>query len=77
METNSLMLCFEHSFSYLKKVKIHFHVVPQFGLQNTFNFGQKLPLRTAHHTFLESKQPEVTKNPYYVRLLRGAKNGIS
>ena len=25
------------------------------------NFGQKLPFRTAHHTFLESRHPEVTK----------------
>ena len=30
------------------------------------NFGQKLPIRTTHHTFLESEHPEVTKNPYYV-----------
>ena len=26
------------------------------------NFGQKLPIRTAHHTFLEGKHPEATKN---------------
>ena len=30
------------------------------------NFGQKLPIRTTHHTFLESRHPEVTKNQYYV-----------
>ena len=30
------------------------------------NFGQKLPIQTAHHTFLESGNPEVTKSPYYV-----------
>ena len=30
------------------------------------NFGKKLPIQTTHHTFLESKHPEVTKNPYYV-----------
>ena len=29
-------------------------------------FGQKLPNWTAHHTFLESRHPEVTKNLYYV-----------
>ena len=28
------------------------------------NFGQKLPIRTARHTSLESRHPEVTKNPY-------------
>ena len=27
------------------------------------NFGQKLPIQTTHHTFLESRHPEVTKNP--------------
>ena len=30
------------------------------------NFGQKLPIPTTHHTFVEWKHPEVTKNPYYV-----------
>ena len=29
------------------------------------NFGQKLPIRTTHHTFSESKHAEVTKNQYY------------
>ena len=28
------------------------------------NFGQNLPIGTAHHTSLESKHPEVTKNLY-------------
>ena len=27
------------------------------------NFGQQLPIRMAHHIFLESKYPENTKNP--------------
>ena len=30
------------------------------------HFGQKLPIRTAHQFFLESRHPEVIKNPYYV-----------
>ena len=30
------------------------------------NFGQNLPIQTAHHTFRESRHPEVTKNRYYV-----------
>ena len=29
-------------------------------------FGQKLLIQTVHHTFLESRHPKVTKNPYYV-----------
>ena len=30
------------------------------------NVGQRLPIRTAHYTFLVSGHPEDTKNPYYV-----------
>ena len=30
------------------------------------NFGQRLPIQTAHHTLLESSHPEVTKYPCYV-----------
>ena len=41
------------------------------------NFWPKLPIRTAHHTFLESRHPEVIKNPYYVLFPKGAKKGIS
>ena len=42
------------------------------------NFGQKLPIRTTHHTFLESRHPEVTKNPYLWFVPRGEpKKGIS
>ena len=36
------------------------------------NFGQKLPIRTAHHTFLESRHPEITKIPYYVLFPEGS-----
>ena len=36
------------------------------GLYNNSIFGQKLPIQTTNHTFLESRHPEVTKNPYYV-----------
>ena len=41
------------------------------------NFGQKLPIRTTHHTFLESRHPEVTKNPYYVLSPEGSQNKVS
>ena len=42
------------------------------------HFGQKLPIRTAHHTFIELRHPEVTKNPYFVLCPEeGQKNGIS
>ena len=44
--------------------KIHFHF-------------QKLPIQTAHHTFLESRHPEVTKNPYYVLSPKGSQKKIS
>ena len=53
----------------LKIVKIYFHLPPPLWfilVSKIPQFGQKLPIRTAHHSFLESKHPEVTKNLYYV-----------
>ena len=41
------------------------------------NFGQKLLIGTAHHTFLESKHAEVTKNPYYVFSRKGRRKKVS
>ena len=32
------------------------------------NFGQKLPIQTADHTFIESRHSELTTNLYYVFL---------
>ena len=40
-------------------------------------FEQKLLIRTAHHTFLESRHPEVTKNPYYVLSPKGSQKKVS
>ena len=67
--------CLKYLFLNLKIFKIHFRVVPHLvhsGLQNTSIFHQKLPIQTAHHTFLESRHPEVTKNLYYVLPTRGS-----
>ena len=53
----SKKMIFLHSFLYLKIVEIYFPVAPSFGpfwSVKYFNFEQKLPIRTAHHTFLES-----------------------
>ena len=33
---------------------------------------EKLPIQTAHHTFLESRHPEVIKNPHYVLSHKGS-----
>ena len=41
-------------------------MVHTFWLLKYLNFGQKLPIWAAHYTFLESRHPEVTKNPYYI-----------
>ena len=41
------------------------------------SFGQKLQIQTAHHTFLESRHPEVNKNPYYILPPKGVKKVIS
>ena len=35
-------------------------------LLSTSIFGQNLPIQTGHHTSVESRHPEVTKNPYNV-----------
>ena len=56
-------------------VKIHF-LVPPFGLfwsVKYLNFEQKLPIQTAHHIFLESRQPEATKIHIMSCPPRGAK----
>ena len=56
------------------------HVVPPafspFWSVKYLNFGQKLPIATVHHTFLESTHPEVTKSPYYVLSPNGSQNYI-
>ena len=36
------------------------------------HFGQKLPIWTAHHTYLESRHPEVCENEYYVLSPKGS-----
>ena len=41
------------------------------------NLGQKLAILTAHHTFLESRHSEVTKNPYFVLSPRGSQKKVS
>ena len=41
-------------------------------------FWKKVPIWTTHHTFLESRNPEITKNSYYVLSSKAkAKKGIS
>ena len=41
------------------------------------NFGQKLPIVTAHYTFLESRHSKVTKNPCFVLSPRGSQKNVS
>ena len=43
------------------------------GLENTSIFWQKLLIWTVHHTFPESRHPEVTKKLYYVLFTRWRK----
>ena len=53
-----------------------FIVVPPFGLfwsVKYLNFEQKIPIRTVHHIFLESRQPGVTKIQIMFCPARGAK----
>ena len=68
--------CMRHWFLYLKIIKVRFHVVSplvECGLQNTWIFGQRLPIWTLHHSILE-RHPDNTKNLYYVCSARGAEN---
>ena len=41
------------------------------------NFGQKLPIEKALHTFLEIIHPEVTKSPYYLLFPKGRQKKVS
>ena len=41
------------------------------------NFSQKLPIRTVHHNFLESRHPEVAKNSYHVFSSVGSTKKVS
>ena len=64
METRQMTPFFSYAFSVLTVCS-----GPLFGpfwSVKYLNFGQKLPIRKAHQTFLESRHPDVTKNPYHV-----------
>ena len=61
-------------------------VITQEGSMGTFslfwsvkylNFDQKLPIWTTNHIFLESRQSEVTKNPYFVLSPKGNQKKVS
>ena len=53
------------------------HETRQMSVKYT-NLGQNLPIRIAHHTFLQSRHPEVPKTSYYVLSPKGGpKKGIS
>ena len=78
METTQMTPFSSSTFSTLPVCNIHFWIwkylkfIFKFissvhsGLQNTPIFCQKLLIRTAHHTFLESRYLEITKDLYYV-----------
>ena len=78
METRQMTPFFPSTFFALIVCNIHFYIWnnqnpfwcgPRFGpfwSVKCLNFGQNLLIRTTHHTFFESRHPEVTKNPCYV-----------
>ena len=49
-------------------IKSHFYVVPPVvhSSAKKLNFGQKLIIRTIHHTILKSRHPQETNDPCYV-----------
>ena len=55
-------------------VKIHFHVILFWSILvcKIPQFWAKATDWIAHHTFLESRHPKVTKNPYYVLSPKGS-----
>ena len=83
----------QSTFSALTVCNIYFYIWIHFHLNSKFifmwspyglfwsvkylNFGQKLPIWTAHHAFLESRYPKATKNPYYVSSLKGSQKTVS
>ena len=79
METRQMTLFFSSTFSDLTVCNIHFWI----WKYSKFIFmwsplwfilvckiPPRLPIQTAHHTFLESRHPEVTKNLYYALFIR-------
>ena len=64
---------------YLKTVKINL-MWSRFGpfwSVKYLHIGQKLSIRTTHHTFLENRHHEVTKTPYYVLFPKGNQKKVS
>ena len=73
-----LVLCFCVTKIFLKKICVCLDSLIYYTTENSQNlflygpfwsvkyfiFGQKLPIQTAHHTFLESRQREVAENLY-------------
>ena len=75
METRQMTPFFSFTFSALTvcMIFIFMYVPPPlpppfapFWSVKNLNFGENLPIQTAYYTFLESRHPKVTKNPYYV-----------
>ena len=73
METRQMATFFSYTFSALTVCTIHFWIWKYskfifmwspfcpFWSVKYLNFCPKLPIRTAHHTFLKSRHPDVTK----------------
>ena len=89
METKQMTLFFRSTFSALTVTFIFLFENSQnlflfgppfrpFWSMKYPNFGQKLPIRTARHTFLKRRHPEITKNPYHVLPPEGSqKEGVT
>ena len=85
MKSTQMTPYFSSNFSALPACNIHFWISKYLnfnfkfitsvhsGLYNISIFRQKLLMRTTHHTFIESRHPEVTTNLYYFLLTWGSK----
>ena len=63
-----LLVTFIFEFEYNQTLFSHGPPFCPFWCSKYLNFVQKLTRWNSHHTFLESRDPEDTKNPYYVFL---------
>ena len=79
METWQMIQFFIYFSFYSKIVQIRIHKVLLWPILvwKYLNFGQQLPIGTAHHTFLKCRHSEDTKNPNCYTLPSGAKKSIS
>ena len=75
MATRQITPFFSSAFSVPTVCNIHYCIFCIWSVKY-LSFGQKLLIWAAHHTFLERRHPEVTKNPHHVLSPQGIPKGV-